>query len=74
MSESNSSYDEIIVESNCKEQALKYLPHWPAVNIDFEDVVYTVDHGFDSKYFLIISYLFFNLFFLSFLSYHTFIS
>lgn len=50
-SESNSSYDEIIVESEqgVKGHALKYLPRWPAVNIDFEDVVYTVENGMQSK-------------------------
>lgn len=50
-SESNSSYDEIIVESeqSNKGQALKYLPSWPAVNIDFEDVVYTVENGMESE-------------------------
>lgn len=49
--ESNSSYDEIIVESEQSEsQALKYLPHWPAINIDFEDVIYTVENGIESEY------------------------
>lgn len=50
--ESNSSYDEITVENEQKGrgQALKYLPHWPAVNIDFEDVVYTVESGMESEY------------------------
>lgn len=50
-SESNSSYDEIIVESQqqTKGHALKYLPRWPAVNIDFEDVVYTVENGIESE-------------------------
>lgn len=54
-SESNSSYDEILVESEqkAKGQALKYLPHWPPVNIDFEDVVYTVENGIESKFYLI---------------------
>lgn len=51
-SESNSSYDEIIVESEQSGggQALKYLPRWPAVNIDFEDVVYTIENGTEREY------------------------
>lgn len=40
------SSDEISIESehfNRKpSNSLKYLPHWPAVNIEFQDVVYTV--------------------------------
>lgn len=33
-----------IVEMNQQEQALKHLPHWPSVNIDFEDIIYTVEN------------------------------
>lgn len=40
------SSDEISVESDHMRQdrtkRLKYLPHWPAVNIEFQDIVYTV--------------------------------
>jgi hypothetical protein len=46
----SSSFDEILVESDLRGQRLKYLPHWPAVNISFEDVVYTVDNGIESEY------------------------
>ncbi|KAG5676197.1 hypothetical protein PVAND_006046 [Polypedilum vanderplanki] len=47
---SSSSFDEILVESELRGQdKLKYLPHWPAVNITFEDVVYTVDSGVDNS-------------------------
>lgn len=47
---SATSFDEILIESDTKCQALKYLPHWPPVNIDFEDVVYTVQNGMESEY------------------------
>lgn len=40
-------------EQKGRGQALKYLPRWPAVNIDFEDVVYTVENGIESKFDLI---------------------
>lgn len=43
------SFDEISVEekplseeSNGKVTRLKYLPNWPAVNIEFQDLVYTI--------------------------------
>lgn len=40
------SSDEISVDSEHQNQdgskGLKYLPHWPAVNIEFQDLVYTV--------------------------------
>lgn len=40
------SSDEISVDSDQQRfdgsKALKYLPHWPAVNIEFQDLVYTV--------------------------------
>lgn len=40
------SSDEISVDSDHLKQdgsrGLKYLPHWPAVNIEFQDLVYTV--------------------------------
>lgn len=39
------SSDEISVDSNHQKhdsRGLKYLPHWPAVNIEFQDLVYTV--------------------------------
>lgn len=40
MPASNLNTDQI-VEMNA--QALKHLPHWPSVNIDFEDIIYTVE-------------------------------
>lgn len=30
-------------------QSLKYLTHWPSVNIKFEDIIYTVENGSESK-------------------------
>lgn len=43
------SIDEISVEekplsdeSNGKVTRLKYLPNWPAVNIEFQDLAYTI--------------------------------
>lgn len=43
------SFDEISVEEkplsddcNGKVKRLKYLPNWPAVNIEFQDLVYTI--------------------------------
>lgn len=39
------SSDEISVDSDYQKndsRSLKYLPHWPAVNIEFQDLVYTV--------------------------------
>jgi hypothetical protein len=38
--------DEIVGK---KGQSLKYLTHWPAVNIKFEDIIYTVENGSASK-------------------------
>lgn len=43
------SHDDIVMVSEAKGQGLKYLPHWPPVNISFEDVVYTVENGIESK-------------------------
>lgn len=40
------SSDEISVDSDHQQldgaRGLKYLPHWPSVNIEFQDLVYTV--------------------------------
>lgn len=43
------SSDEISIEEECLSKKrsssatnLKYLPHWPPVNIEFQDLVYTV--------------------------------
>lgn len=43
------SSDEISIEEECLNKKrsssttnLKYLPHWPPVNIEFQDLVYTV--------------------------------
>jgi hypothetical protein len=41
---SSTSFDEILVEKELKSPALKYLPRWPPVTIDFEDLVYTVQN------------------------------
>lgn len=49
MTDISSSSDEIILASEARSQGLKYLPHWPPVNIDFEDVIYTVDNTAESK-------------------------
>lgn len=51
MSEASTSIDEIVVanEVNAIGQGLKYLSHWPPVNIDFEDVIYTVENGMQSE-------------------------
>jgi hypothetical protein len=49
----SSSYDAIGGAKEAKSQGLKklkHLPHWPPVNIDFEDVTYTVENGIQSKY------------------------
>jgi len=46
---SSSSFDEILIESELKSQALKYLPRWPPVTIDFEDLVYTVQNEEDRE-------------------------
>lgn len=45
----NSTTGEITNADEARSQGLKYLPHWPPVSIDFEDVVYTVDSGTESK-------------------------
>lgn len=44
-----SSSDEISIEGECLNKKhsssstnLKYLPHWPPVNIEFQDLVYSV--------------------------------
>lgn len=31
-----------LAESKQTSGALKYLPHWPAVNIEFQDLMYSV--------------------------------
>lgn len=49
MSVSNHFNDENVISSEVKTQGLKHLPHWPPVNIDFEDVIYTVDEGMNGK-------------------------
>lgn len=51
MSEISTSCDEIeIVNADeGRGQGLKYLPHWPPVNIDFEDLIYTVENGIESE-------------------------
>lgn len=39
------SSDEISVDSDHRDdgsKALKYLPNWPSVNIEFQDLMYTV--------------------------------
>jgi hypothetical protein len=51
MSDTSSSHDDIIVANETKGQGLKYLPHWPPVNIDFEDVIYTIPNGMESKFY-----------------------
>lgn len=54
MSDTSSSHDEITVAADdSKGQGLKYLPHWPPVNIDFEDVIYTIPNGIESKFLFI---------------------
>lgn len=57
MSQSNSeSYDSISMDlesSSSNFQGLKYLPSWPAVNLEFDDIVYSVE-DFESKSILII--------------------
>lgn len=49
MSEISTSCDEIVIANEGRGQGLKYLPHWPPVNIDFEDVIYTVENGIESE-------------------------
>lgn len=49
MSDISSSYDEIVVANEARGQGLKHLPHWPPVNIAFEDVIYTVENGIESE-------------------------
>lgn len=53
MSESSSSVDEIVSANGSDRQGLKYLHHWPPVNLAFDDVVYSVNNGVDSEYNLI---------------------
>lgn len=56
------SFDEISVEEKplndtCigKVKRLKYLPNWPAVNIEFQDLVYTIpDIGGKCVFYLVI--------------------
>lgn len=50
MSESSSSVDEIVSANGSDRQGLKYLHHWPPVNLAFDDVVYSVNNGVDSEY------------------------
>lgn len=53
MLEVESFRDEIINADEARSQGLKYLPHWPPVNIDFEDIIYTVENATESKYLLL---------------------
>lgn len=43
--------DEIIDADKANGQRLKHTPHWPPVNIDFEDIIYTVENGQESEYY-----------------------
>lgn len=57
------SSDEISVDSDQQShgaaKGLKYLPHWPAVNIEFQDLVYTVP-DISGEYFIIINLIAFR--------------
>ena len=55
MSDISSSCDEIVEVGKASGQGLKHIPHWPPVNIDFEDVVYTVDNAGQSSEFIAIT-------------------
>lgn len=46
MAYQNSLHDKIAIG---KGQSLKYLTHWPSVNIKFEDIIYTVENLGESK-------------------------
>lgn len=63
MSEISTSCDEIVNAGEGRSQGLKYLPHWPPVTIDFEDVIYTVEDGIESElkikiFLVVVEYLF----------------
>lgn len=44
--------DEIVDASVPQGQGLKYLAHWPPVNIGFEDIIYTVENGLAESEFI----------------------
>lgn len=50
MPDSSSTSNEIIEASQLDGQGLKHTPHWPPVNIDFEDIIYKVENGPESKF------------------------
>lgn len=45
-----STSNEIIDASQLDGRGLKHTPHWPPVNIDFEDIIYKIENGQESKY------------------------
>ncbi|CAO1322623.1 unnamed protein product [Diamesa serratosioi] len=49
MSDSSSSVDEIVSANGSDRQGLKYLHHWPPVNLAFDDLVYSVNNGVDNN-------------------------
>lgn len=46
MLDSSLTSNEIIEASQ-----LKHTPHWPPVNIVFEDIIYKIENGQESKFF-----------------------
>lgn len=49
MSDISSLYDVFVAANEAKCQGLKHSTYWPPVDIDFEDIIYTVENGIESK-------------------------
>lgn len=47
MADQSSSHDKIVIDNV---QSLKYLTHWPSVDIKFEDIKFTIENGSESKW------------------------
>lgn len=45
----NSSHDDEITAEQGQQFKLKHLPHWPPVQIDFEDIICTAENGNESN-------------------------
>lgn len=48
---SSSSSNEIVEANQLNGQGLKHTPHWPPVNIEFQDVIYKIENGQESELF-----------------------
>lgn len=45
----SSTNNQLTDDEKTSYQGLKHLPHWPPVNLEFKDIVFSVNDGFDCK-------------------------